>query len=368
MWASKVMLIPMLLVFAAVAQDEKSITVQWSESEQMESSITGFVAAEGIDIESGEWHSSVVYADGSVDAREKHNDEAFWPITVKFTKISSLSESDIAKQHEEEAEQKRIEEEEAARLAAEASERIRKDEEAKAAAKEQKRIAEEQAARQKKEASLAAEKEETARRKEEEERQKAEQAAREAEEAAELARTARATELTLDDSAKAERLQKEADEKKKEQEAAEAELKKREEEHLAAEAEADRQKQEQIDAQTSLEEMAKANEVRNLKWRWATDIIPVTGWHVPKMGDTWNLPESRNALKEELNNRASEGSAHEIQSKQYKTRKVELADVDYPEQRRVFENFQKMLEWLAMEMNINPEQHNINPEQHKEEL
>lgn len=316
------------------------MTIQWSEKSDMEETgrkVSEFVTAEGID--EADWTSSVVYADGSVNDAEKHNQEANWPITVKFIKKTSLSESDIAKQNYKEVEQHGKEEEQAAQ----ADEHTRKDEEAKAAAEDARKLAEKRTAREAEEAGKAAAAAEEAKKKEEEERKKVDRIAREAEEA-----NQRAQEAT--DAMEAEALRKHAETKIKEHEKQEQVLKAAAKETRELVAERLREEREADEARKVNEAIVEASQVRNLKWRWADHIV--WGYPAPRAmwEDNWNQPATREDLAVELEKKVTEGIESEI--KQRKTRRVEVADERFPVRRRTFADYTKLLEWLVLQLNI----------------
>jgi len=91
-------------------------------------------------------------------------------------------------------------------------------------------------------------------------------------------------------------------------------------------------------------------EERKLKWRWAENQIPLVGTMIAKTSfeDKWNMPEDRAALRKQLEEKMLDSEAV---AKQYKTRAVEFADVDYPEDRRTFADLTEALEWLELKSN-----------------
>jgi hypothetical protein len=85
-----------VLVFSALAGgEEKSLTIEWSEKDNLNEIVAKFLEENDMLTAAGvhhpDWKSAVHYLDGSVDDAEKHGDPANWPITVKFTNTSSSS-------------------------------------------------------------------------------------------------------------------------------------------------------------------------------------------------------------------------------------------------------------------------------------
>jgi hypothetical protein len=105
-----------------------------------------------------------------------------------------------------------------------------------------------------------------------------------------------------------------------------------------------------VEGDEDKEEDPFQEEERKLKWRWAENQIPLVGTMIAKTSfeDTWNMPEDRAALRNQLEEKMM---APEAASKQYKTRAVEFADVDYPEDRRTFADLTEALEWLELKSN-----------------